>query len=82
MGLLWSLLVGGLIGWAAGGITGRGVPFGIIGNIIAGFVGASLGTFLLGSWGPALGGFSLLPALIGAIILVLIVSSILRTSRR
>ncbi|TSB47638.1 GlsB/YeaQ/YmgE family stress response membrane protein [Alkalicoccobacillus porphyridii] len=82
MGLIWSLIIGGLIGWAAGAITGKGVPFGIIGNIIAGFIGANLGTWLLGSWGPSLGGFALLPALIGAIILVLIVSLILRSSKR
>lgn len=48
MGFIWSLIIGGLIGWAAGAITGKGVPFGIIGNIIAGFVGASLGTAILG----------------------------------
>ncbi|WP_054710157.1 GlsB/YeaQ/YmgE family stress response membrane protein [Bacillus sp. JCM 19041] len=78
MSFIWSLIVGGLIGWAAGALTGRDVPFGIIGNIIAGFIGANLGTFLLGSWGPSLGGFAILPALVGAIILVLIVSAILR----
>ncbi|WP_078392715.1 GlsB/YeaQ/YmgE family stress response membrane protein [Shouchella patagoniensis] len=78
MSFIWSLIIGGLIGWAAGAITGKGVPFGIIGNIIAGFIGANLGTFLLGSWGPSLGGFAILPALLGAIILVLIVSAILR----
>lgn len=82
MSLIWSLIIGGLIGWAAGAITGKGVPFGIIGNIIAGFIGANLGTWLLGSWGPSLGGFALVPALIGAIILVLIVSLILRSARR
>ncbi|MDQ0207642.1 GlsB/YeaQ/YmgE family stress response membrane protein [Alkalicoccobacillus murimartini] len=82
MGFIWSLIIGGLIGWAAGAITGKGVPFGIIGNIIAGFIGANLGVWLLGSWGPSLGGFALLPALIGAVILVLIVSLILRTMRK
>ena len=40
MGFIWSLIIGGLIGWAAGAITGKGVPFGIIGNIIAGFIGS------------------------------------------
>lgn len=82
MSIIWSLIVGGLIGWAAGAITGKGVPFGIIGNIIAGFIGANIGTALLGSWGPSLGGFAILPALIGAIILILIVSLILRAIKR
>lgn len=78
MSFIWSLIIGGLIGWAAGAITGKGVPFGIIGNIIAGFIGANIGTWLLGSMGPSIGGFAIFPALIGAIILVLIVSLVLR----
>ncbi|SDW07024.1 Uncharacterized membrane protein YeaQ/YmgE, transglycosylase-associated protein family [Marinococcus luteus] len=82
LSFIWSLIIGGLIGWAAGTLTGRDVPFGIIGNIIAGFIGASLGTALLGSWGPAIGGFAIIPALIGAVILVLIVSFIARSIRR
>ncbi|MGN7310889.1 GlsB/YeaQ/YmgE family stress response membrane protein [Alkalicoccobacillus gibsonii] len=82
MGFLWSLIIGGLIGWAAGAITGKGVPFGIIGNIIAGFVGASLGTAILGDIGPSLGGFAIFPALVGAIILILIVSFVLRLLKK
>ncbi|WYP26972.1 GlsB/YeaQ/YmgE family stress response membrane protein [Alkalihalobacillus sp. FSL W8-0930] len=82
MGFLWSLIIGGLIGWAAGAITGKGVPFGIIGNIIAGFIGANLGGWLFGDWGPSAGGFAIIPALLGAIILVLIVSFIFRSMRK
>ena len=82
LSFIWSIIIGGLIGWAAGAITGKGVPFGIIGNIIAGFIGANLGTALLGSWGPSLGGFAILPALVGAIILILIVSLVLRAIKK
>jgi uncharacterized membrane protein YeaQ/YmgE (transglycosylase-associated protein family) len=32
----------------------------------------------LGSWGPVIGGFAIIPAIIGSIILVLIVSFLLR----
>ncbi|WP_098445675.1 GlsB/YeaQ/YmgE family stress response membrane protein [Bacillus sp. es.036] len=81
MEFIWSLIVGGIIGWLAGAITGRDVPGGIIGNIIAGFVGAWLGTLILGSWGPDIGGFNIIPAIIGAIILVLIVSFIMGKAR-
>jgi uncharacterized membrane protein YeaQ/YmgE (transglycosylase-associated protein family) len=82
MGLLWSLIIGGIIGWLAGLILGRDIPGGVIGNIIAGFIGAWLGSLLLGSWGPVIGGFYIIPALIGAIALVFIVSFLLKTIRR
>jgi uncharacterized membrane protein YeaQ/YmgE (transglycosylase-associated protein family) len=82
MGLLWSLIIGGIIGWLAGLILGRDIPGGVIGNIIAGFIGAWLGSLLLGSWGPVIGGFYFVPALIGAIALVFIVSFLLKTIRR
>ncbi|UNK19293.1 GlsB/YeaQ/YmgE family stress response membrane protein [Paenibacillus sp. N3/727] len=77
MGFLWSLIVGGIIGWIAGLIMGRDIPGGVIGNIIAGFIGAWLGGLLLGSWGPVIGNFYILPALIGAVVLVFIVSLIM-----
>ena len=82
MGLLWSLIIGGIIGWLAGLILGRDIPGGVIGNIIAGFIGAWLGSLLLGSWGPVTGGFYFIPALIGAIALIFIVSFLLKTIRR
>ena len=82
MGWLWALIIGGIIGWLAGLIVGKDIPFGIVGNIIAGFIGAWLGGLLLGEWGPETGGFFIFPALIGAIVLVAILSLILRSTRR
>jgi uncharacterized membrane protein YeaQ/YmgE (transglycosylase-associated protein family) len=82
MEFLWMLIVGGFIGWLGGQIIGRDVPGGIIGNIIAGFVGAWLGSEILGSFGPVVGGFYILSALIGAIIVVFLVSLVLRSVRR
>ena len=77
MGLLWSLIIGAVIGAIAGAITGRGNSMGWIANIVAGLVGSALGQALLGSWGPSLAGMALVPAIIGAVILVLIVSCFL-----
>ena len=82
MGFLWSLIVGGIIGWIAGLIMGRDIPGGIIGNIVAGFVGAWLGGLLLGEWGPEIGDFFIVPALIGAVVLVFIVSLIMGSMRK
>ncbi|MED4071344.1 GlsB/YeaQ/YmgE family stress response membrane protein [Priestia endophytica] len=81
MSWLWTIIVGGIIGWLAGVLTGRNVPGGIIGNIIAGFIGAWLGSLIFGSFGPTVGGFALIPAIIGAVILVLIVSFVMRKMR-
>ncbi|WP_106450957.1 GlsB/YeaQ/YmgE family stress response membrane protein [Trichococcus alkaliphilus] len=82
MDFLWSLIVGGVLGALAGAFLGKNVPGGIIGNIIAGFVGSWLGVTLFGAWGPAIGGFYIAPALIGAIILILIVSLIMKSMRK
>ncbi|MEC2054847.1 GlsB/YeaQ/YmgE family stress response membrane protein [Peribacillus psychrosaccharolyticus] len=82
MGFLWSLIIGGIIGWLAGMIVGKDVPFGILGNIIAGFIGAWLGSLILGDWGPVVADFAIFPALIGAIVLVFILSMILRGMRK
>ncbi len=82
MGILWSLIVGGILGWFAGLIIGRDVPGGVIGNIIAGLIGGWLGGALLGSWGPEVGGFYIVPTLIGAFVFIIIVSFILRRGKK
>ncbi|MFD1774975.1 GlsB/YeaQ/YmgE family stress response membrane protein [Paenibacillus rhizophilus] len=78
MHLLWVLIVGGLIGWLSGNLIGRDVPGGIVGNIAAGFVGSWLGTELLGARGPVVGGFYIVPAIIGSILALLIFFAIAR----
>lgn len=76
--MIWSLIVGGVLGWIAGLIMGKDVPGGVIGNIIAGFLGGWLGNTLFGSIGPVTGGFSIISTLLGAILLIAIVSFILK----
>jgi uncharacterized membrane protein YeaQ/YmgE (transglycosylase-associated protein family) len=82
LSFLWSLIIGGIIGWLAGLIMGRDIPGGVIGNIIAGFIGAWIGQAILGSWGPVVADFAILPALIGAIALVFIVSLVMKGMRK
>ncbi len=79
--MIWSIIVGGLIGWVAGLIMGRDIPGGVIGNIIAGFVGSWLGNMFFQGFGPEVGGFFIIPSLIGAIVLIAIVSFILGQRR-
>lgn len=82
MSFIWSLIVGGILGWLGGLIAGRDIPGGIIGNIVAGFIGAWIGSSLLGQWGPEAGGFYIIPALIGAIVLIFIVSLVMKGMRK
>ena len=72
--MIWSILVGGFIGFIAGGITKKGGAMGIIANIIAGLVGSSVGQALFGSWGPKLAGMALVPSILGAVIVIAVVS--------
>ncbi len=76
-GLLIFLLIGAIAGWLAGLIV-RGFGFGLIGNIVVGIIGALLAGWLL----PTLGiGFmvvsplvtSIIYAMIGAIVLLVII---------
>lgn len=77
MGFILYLIMGGIIGWLAGLILGKDIPGGIIGNIIAGIIGAWLGSLILGDWGPQIWDVYIIPALIGALVLVFVLSLIL-----
>ena len=75
--MLWSIIVGGLIGLAAGAITKKGGSMGLIANIFAGLIGSSVGQSLLGSWGPSVARRGLIPSIAGAVIVVAVVSFLL-----
>ncbi|MEJ7535203.1 GlsB/YeaQ/YmgE family stress response membrane protein, partial [Staphylococcus hominis] len=50
--------------------------------IIAGIVGAWVGSMIFGQWGPELGKIYILPALLGSIILIFLVSLALKALRK
>ena len=79
---IWFLIIGGILGWLAGVVLGKDVPGGVIGNIIAGIVGSWIGSMVLGNWGWRVSDFYVFPALIGAIVLIFIVSFILRSMNK
>lgn len=75
MGFLLMLLVAALVGFAADALVpGRQIEHGWLGAMGAGLVGSWLGTLMIGRIGPGLMGVPLIPALLGALVLVLIVS--------
>ena len=77
--MIWSIIVGAIIGVIAGAITNKGKSMGWIANILAGLIGSSIGQALLGTWGPSLAGMAIVPSIIGAVILVLVVSLVSRS---
>ncbi|MGT2911477.1 GlsB/YeaQ/YmgE family stress response membrane protein [Streptococcus cameli] len=81
MGWLWTLIVGGFIGLVAGAITKKGSSMGWIANIIAGLVGSSVGQSLFGHRGPSLAGMALVPSIIGAVLVVAVVSFFLSRNK-
>lgn len=70
--LLVMLLVAALVGWLADLIVPGNLPWGWLGAILAGLVGAWIGTALVGDFGPVLAGIPILPALLGAIIIAFV----------
>ena len=72
--MIWSIIVGGFIGFVAGAITKKGGAMGVIANVVAGLVGSTVGQALGGTWGPALAGMALIPSILGAVIVVAVVS--------
>ncbi|GEA95318.1 GlsB/YeaQ/YmgE family stress response membrane protein [Weissella viridescens] len=72
--LIWELIIGAVIGAIGGALTSKGASMGWIANIAAGLVGSWLGEKLLGSWGPHMAGMAIFPSIIGAVVVVVVVS--------
>lgn len=84
--LIWWLIVGLIAGFLAS-VVMRGGGYGIVGDILAGLVGAFIGGWLFGILGISLGGGllgSIIVAFIGACILIALLRAISRSypSRR
>lgn len=77
LGLILLLVVAAIIGFLADALVPGVVPFGWLGAIIVGLIGAWLGGALLGNFGPQLGGIYIIPAIIGAVILAFLLELIL-----
>jgi len=73
-GLLYSLIIGAIVGWLAGVVV-KGYGFGLIGNIIVGIVGGLIRGWLLGNTiktgNPTVS--YILTALIGAVVLLFVI---------
>ncbi|CAJ1177765.1 hypothetical protein FD33_GL001221 [Companilactobacillus paralimentarius DSM 13238 = JCM 10415] len=79
---IWVIIVGAVIGAIASMIINRDMPWGWVGNIIGGLVGAWLGETILGAWGPSIAGMAIVPAIVGAIVVVLLTTWLFSSMRR
>jgi len=73
MGLLVTLVLGGIAGWLANLIVGG--SGGIIRNVIVGLIGAVVGHFVLSWLGVRLGGpliHSMVSAVLGGVIVIVV----------
>ncbi len=73
MGLILTLIIGGIIGWLASIVMKTNAQMGMIANIVVGIVGASVGSWL----GAPLGvGGGWVMSIIGAIVLIAILKAL------
>lgn len=71
--LVWWLIIGLIAGFLASVVMRGGVGYGIVGDILAGLVGAFIGGWLFGVLGISMGGGllgSIIVAFIGACIFI------------
>lgn len=81
--LLWVVL-GGVAGWLASIVMGKNAQMGAIANIVVGIIGALIGGFVMSLLNLNSGGgfnfYTLLVAVLGAIILLAIVGLVQRAT--
>ena len=80
MSILYTLIIGAIIGWLAGVIM-KGGGFGLIGDIVVGIIGAVIGGWVFGLLGVSAGDSlvgTLLTGVVGAVILIALVRVIKR----
>jgi uncharacterized membrane protein YeaQ/YmgE (transglycosylase-associated protein family) len=81
---LISLAIVLVIAWIIGIVADKLSPFHMpgswVGAIIAGLLGSWVGPGILGNWGPSVAGITLVPSLIGAILVVLVIGGLTKLS--
>lgn len=81
-GIIISIVMAIIIGFIGDALVGNNMPGGLLGSMIAGFVGAWIGASLFGSWGPQIAEFAVIPAILGTAIFVFLLGLLSRLFRR
>ena len=77
MGLIISLVIGGIVGWLASIVMKTNAQMGLVANVLVGVVGSSIGFWLAGLLGIALGGIlRFIVAVVGAALLIFILQKL------
>ena len=78
MGLITTLIIGGIVGWLASLVMKTDARMGLIANVVVGVVGSMLGYWIAGALGfVAVGGIArFLVALGGAVLLIFILGKL------
>jgi uncharacterized membrane protein YeaQ/YmgE (transglycosylase-associated protein family) len=78
MGLIVTLIIGGVIGWLASLVMKTSAQMGIIANIVVGIIGAVLGFWLAGALGIVAAGSvgAWIISIIGAVVLLAILKAL------
>lgn len=78
-GIIWWIIVGLIAGWAAGKIM-KGRGYGVLADIVLGILGGIIGGWVVGLLGFGGGGliWSILVAILGAVILIWITRALKR----
>lgn len=72
IGFFITLVVAGLIGWAADRVTPGELPYGVLGAVGAGLLGAFVGGILMKDIGPSIAGLAIIPTFVGAVIVAIV----------
>lgn len=78
MSWIWSLVVGGIVGWLASILMKADAQMGLIANVLIGIVGSALGFWLAGMLGIAGGGMvvRLVVGVAGAALLIFLLRAV------
>ena len=78
MGLIMTLIIGGIVGWLASIVMKTDAQMGWIANVVVGIVGSMLGFWVAGLLGlAAVGGIGrFIVAFVGAVLLIFILGKI------
>ena len=78
MGLIVTLIIGGVIGWLASLVMKTGAQMGIIANIVVGIIGAVLGFWLAGRLGIVAVGSkgAWIISVLGAVVLIAVLKAL------